>query len=160
MASTVQVIWALIKWRKVEPMLLLSFALVAVFFGGATLYFHSDTFIKWKPTALYWLFAIILLGAKVFQGRNLMKSMMGQNMELPEPIWTNLNLAWVAFFAAMGALNIWVFLTFSQEAWVNFKVFFGTLVLTLVFVVAQGLVLSRYLVDEPVKAGHSSADPE
>ncbi len=93
------------------------------FFGGATLYFHSDTFIKWKPTALYWLFAIILLGAKVFQGRNLMKSMMGQNMELPEPIWTNLNLAWVAFFAAMGALNIWVFLTFSQEAWVNFKVF-------------------------------------
>ena len=157
-ASTIQVIWALIRYRKVEPMLMLSFGLVAVF-GGATLYFHNAVFIHWKPTALYWIFALILLGAKLLQGKNLMKAMMGANMDLPEPVWTKLNLAWVAFFAVMGALNIFVFLHYSEDVWVNFKVF-GTLVLTLVFVVAQGLVLSRYLNDEPAAVSHSSADPE
>jgi intracellular septation protein len=69
---------------------------------------------------------------------------MGAQMSLPAPAWDRLNQMWTVFFAAMGALNLWVAYSWSTDAWVNFKLF-GTLALTLVFVIGQGFYLGRFL---------------
>lgn len=142
-ATFAQIGWVWFKHRKVEPMLWMSLAVVVVF-GGATLLFHNDTFIKWKPTVLYWLFAAILSGAQLLQGKNLMRSLMGKQMQLPDAIWTKVNWSWVAFFVLMGVLNIAIAYNFSTDLWVDFKLF-GSLILTLVFVIGQSLLLSRHM---------------
>ena len=105
-------------------MLWISLAIIVVF-GGATLFFHNPTFIKWKPTALYWLFGGVLLGSAWLLGRNLIRAMLEAQIKLPDPVWARLNLAWAGFFIAMGVLNLWVAYNFSEEAWVNFKMFGG-----------------------------------
>jgi intracellular septation protein len=112
--------------------------------GGATIYFHSDTFIKWKPSVLYWVMAMGFLLSPIVAGKNLLKTLLGEQMELPEPIWQRLNLAWVGFFMLMGVLNLWVAYNFSTSTWVNFKLF-GGMGLMLVFTIAQGLYLNRHL---------------
>ncbi|CUA98954.1 septation protein A [Thiomonas bhubaneswarensis] len=142
-ATFAQIGWVWFKHRKVEPMLWLSLGVVVIF-GGATLLFHNDTFIKWKPTVLYWLFAVILAGAQLLQGKNLMRSLMGKQMQLPDPIWNRVNWSWVAFFALMGVLNIVIAYNFSTNLWVDFKLF-GSLGLTLVFVLGQSLLLAKHM---------------
>ncbi|MCE1161785.1 MAG: septation protein A [Thiomonas sp.] len=142
-ATFAQIGWVWFKHRKVEPMLWLSLGVVVIF-GGATLLFHNDTFIKWKPTVLYWLFAIILAGAQLLQGKNLMRSLMGKQMQLPDPIWNRVNWSWVVFFALMGVLNIVIAYNFSTNLWVDFKLF-GSLALTLVFVLGQSLLLAKHM---------------
>lgn len=146
-ATGVQVLVLKLRGKKVDTMLWVSLGLVTVL-GGLTLWFHSDTFIKWKPTLLYWVMAgAFLLGPLLF-GKNLLRVLLGEQLQLPDAVWQRLNWAWVAFFGAMGALNLWVAYTFSTDAWVNFKLF-GGIGLMLVFTVAQGLYLSRFLPDEP-----------
>jgi intracellular septation protein len=113
-------------------------------FGGATIYFHDEMFIKWKPTVLYWCFALALLGAQLLMRKNLIRSLMGKQMSLPDPVWDKLNLAWSAFFASMGALNLYIAFNFPLELWVNFKMF-GFIALMIAFVIAQTVYLSRYL---------------
>lgn len=142
-ATFAQIGWVWFKHRKVEPMLWMSLGVVVVF-GGATLLFHNDTFIKWKPTVLYWLFAAVLAGAQLLQGKNLMRALMGKQMQLPEAIWNRVNWSWVAFFALMGVLNITIAYNFSTDLWVDFKLF-GSLILTLAFVIGQSLLLSRHM---------------
>ena len=135
------------RHRKVDTMLWVSLGLVVVF-GGATLLLHDETFIKWKPTVLYWLFSLVLFAAAQFFGKNLIRAMLSKaEMNLPEPLWGRLNLAWVVFFALMGALNLWVAFNFSTDTWVSFKLF-GSMGLMLVFIILQGLVLAKYLPDE------------
>jgi intracellular septation protein len=125
---------------------------LVVVLGGATVWFQSETFIKWKPTLLYWVMAgAFLLGPLLF-GKNLLKLLMGAQLQLPAPVWQRLNAAWVLFFAAMGALNLWVAYSFSTDTWVNFKLF-GGIGLMLLFTLAQGLYLSRHMTDEPPKGG-------
>ena len=146
-ATGVQVLVLKLRGKKVDTMLWVSLGLVTVL-GGLTLWFHSDTFIKWKPTLLYWVMAgAFLLGPLLF-GKNLLRVLLGEQLQLPDAVWQRLNWAWVAFFGAMGALNLWVAYTFSTDAWVNFKLF-GGIGLMLVFTVAQGLYLNRFLPDEP-----------
>ena len=146
-ATGVQVLVLKLRGKKVDTMLWVSLGLVTVL-GGLTLWFHSDTFIKWKPTLLYWVMAgAFLLGPLLF-GKNLLRVLLGEQLQLPDAVWQRLNWAWVAFFGAMGALNLWVAYNFSTDAWVNFKLF-GGIGLMLVFTVAQGLYLSRFLPDEP-----------
>jgi intracellular septation protein len=117
-------------------------------FGGATLLLHDETFIKWKPTVLYWLFAAVLAGGELFAGRNLLRALLGAQLELPDTAWRRLNLSWIGFFALMGAANLAVAYNFSTDAWVNFKLF-GGIGLMLLFVLAQGLVLAKYVQDKP-----------
>lgn len=140
-ATFAQVGWLKLRRKRVEPMLWASLAIIAVF-GGATLFLQDETFIKWKPTVLYWLFATVLAGAAAAR-RNLIRAMLSQHMQLPDPVWARLNLSWVAFFAVMGALNLYVAYNYSTDLWVNFKLF-GGMGLMLLFVVAQALVLGRY----------------
>ncbi|MBS0544661.1 MAG: septation protein A [Proteobacteria bacterium] len=137
----IAIVW--IKHRKVDAMLWVSLAIIVVF-GGATLFFHNPTFIKWKPTALYWLFgAVLLVSASVFK-RNLIRKMLEAQIQLPDSVWARLNLAWAGFFLAMGLINLYVAYSFSEETWVNFKLF-GATGLMLAFVLAQGLYLSRHI---------------
>lgn len=146
LATFLQIAMVWLRHRRVDKMLWVSLAIIVVF-GGATLLFHNPTFIKWKPTALYWLFAAVLLGAALLFRRNLIRAMLEAQIKLPEPVWDRLNFAWAAFFALMGVLNLYVAYSFSEEAWVNFKLFGGT-GLMLAFVLAQGLYLSRHLEEE------------
>lgn len=143
-----QVAWVRLRHGKVDKMLWVSLALI-VLFGGLTLWLRDETFIKWKPTVLYWLFAGGLLLSESVFGKNLIRAMLEKELHLPEPVWVRLNLAWVAFFGFLGAANLLVAFAFglSTEIWVDFKLF-GSMGLILVFVIAQSLMLSRYLEED------------
>lgn len=141
-----QIAWVWLRHRKVDTMLWVSLAIITVF-GGATLFFHNPTFIKWKPTALYWLFAGVLAVSELAFGRNLIRKMLEAQVRLPDNVWSRLNVAWATFFGLMGVLNLYVAYTFSEEAWVNFKLF-GGMGLMLLFVLAQGFYLSRHITEE------------
>lgn len=145
-AMPVQVIggWALT--RSVSRMHLISAGLVLVL-GTATLVLHNDMFIKWKPTVIDWLFAAVFLGSQVLTDKPLIQRAAGETLRLPDEIWRQMNLAWVAFFFVLGLLNIVVVYNFSEAVWVNFKLF-GTLALTLLFMVAQGFWVQRHLPQE------------
>ena len=129
---------------------------IIVVFGGMTLLLHDESFIKWKPTILYWSFAVAL-GVASLLGKLPLKQLMGQQMQLPEAIWKRLNLLWCAFFAIMGVVNLWVAWQFATDTWVNFKLF-GTTGATFVFIIAQGFYLSAHLQD-PSPAAVTEATP-
>lgn len=148
-ATIAQIAWLRWSTGKVEPMQWLSLGII-VLFGGATILAHDETFIKWKPTVLYWLMGGALAGGLLFFRKNLLKSLMGAQLELPDAAWRTMNWSWVGFFALMGVLNLWVAFHFDTNTWVNFKLF-GGLGLMALFVVAQALYLSRYMKD--AKAG-------
>jgi intracellular septation protein len=147
LATFLQIAWSWLKHRKIDGMLWLSFGLITVF-GGATLLLHNENIIKWKPTVLYWLFALALgLGPVLFE-RNFIRMMMEKQLSLPDPIWIRLNLGWAAFFTTLGAINLFVAFSFSTDTWVNFKMF-GTLGLMLFFILMQGVYLSRHIKETP-----------
>lgn len=146
-ATLAQVAWMKASGRRVDAMLWVSLGLVVVL-GGATIYFQSETFIKWKPSALYWAMGLALWLAPLLSGKNLLKVLLGEQMQLPAKVWHRLNFAWIAFFALMGILNLWVAYTFSTSTWVNFKLF-GGIGLMLLFTLAQGLFLGKYIEDPP-----------
>ena len=145
LATIAQIVYVLARGRKVDSMLWVSLGVITVF-GGATIYFHNETFIMWKPTVLYWLFASVLLGSQILFRRNLIRQLMEKQIALPGSVWHRLNLSWAAFFVAMGLINLYVAYTFSQSTWVNFKLF-GFTGLMVAFVVVQSLMLSRYVKD-------------
>lgn len=137
-----QIGWVWFRHRKVDTMLWVSLVIVTVF-GGATLLLHDETFIKWKPTVLYWLFAAILAGGALFMKKNIIRSLLAEQMQLPDEAWHRMNLSWIGFFLFMGCANLAVAYNFSTDTWVNFKLF-GGMGLMLVFVLAQGLMLAKY----------------
>ncbi|MDG9886188.1 septation protein A [Pseudomonas sp. GD04058] len=133
-----------IRQRRLEKGQLLTLVACLVF-GGLTLAFHSETFLKWKAPVVNWLFALAFLGSHFIGDKVLIKRIMGHALTLPEAVWNRLNLAWIAFFLFCGAANLFVAFTF-QDYWVDFKVF-GSLGMTVLFLVAQGIYLSRHLHD-------------
>ncbi|MGH8629889.1 MAG: septation protein A [Burkholderiales bacterium] len=145
-ATFAQVGWSWTRYRKVDNMLWVSLGIIVVF-GGATLLLRDETFIKWKPTVLYWLFAGVLLFSELLLHKNLIRAMMGRQMTLPDSVWKKVNLSWIGFFLAMGALNLYVAFSFPTEVWVDFKLF-GGIGLLLLFAFAQALMLSRYIEQE------------
>ena len=156
-ASVVQIGYLVARGRKVSNMQWVSLAIIGVF-GGATLLLRDETFIKWKPTVLYWLAGAIFLGALAFK-TNLVKAVMAEGgLELPEPVWTKLAIAWGVFFIFKGTLNLWVAYAFSTDTWVNFKLF-GGMGLMLAFVIAQAVWISRYVSEEPAKAPAKNEAP-
>jgi intracellular septation protein len=120
---------------------------LVVVLGGLTLVLRDETFIKWKPTMLYWIFAVALLVSTTLFRKNLIRSMLEAQVSLPEPVWGRLNLLWAGFFVFMGAANLFIASRYPTDVWVNFKLF-GGMGLMLAFMVAQGFWLSRYM-EEP-----------
>ncbi|WP_438467200.1 septation protein A [Marinomonas sp. PE14-40] len=142
-ATIIQVGYNWIKHKTVEKMHLVSLVLV-ILLGGATILFGNGDFIKWKPTIVNWLFAVVFFGSQFIGQKNIMQRMMGEKIQLPFKVWRTLNLAWVGFFLVSGTLNLYVAFQFSEEIWVNFKLF-GLLGLTFVFVIIQGIYLSSHI---------------
>jgi intracellular septation protein len=146
LATAAQIAWVWLRHGRVDKMLWVSLVLV-VFFGGLTIALHDPTFITWKPTVLYWLFAVVLVVSASFLKKNLIRGMLEEQMSLPEVIWLRLNLAWAVFFALLGAVNLFVARNYPIETWVNFKLF-GAMGLMVVFIVGQGLFLAKYAEDK------------
>jgi len=130
------------SWDKVQ---LATLALILLL-GGATLLFHNETFFKWKPTVVYWLFAAIFIGNQLLGKEPLIKRLLGKNIQLPENIWLHLSYSWIIFFIGLGILNLIVAYYYSTDAWVNFKLF-GCLGITVVFIVLQALYMGKYSIE-------------
>src|SRR3954464_3107985 len=145
-ATLVQIAWLRFRNGKVEPMQWVSLGVI-VLFGGATIVAHNDTFIKWKPTVLYWLMGSALLAGQLFFRKNLLKSLMGSQLELPDAAWRVTNWSWIGFFSVMGGVNLWAAYHYDTDPWVNFKLF-GGLGLMVLFVLAQAVYLGRYMKTE------------
>ncbi len=149
-ATFVQIGWVWVRHRKVDTMLWVSLVVITIF-GGATLLLKDETFIKWKPTVLYWLFGAVLAVSALAFRKNLVRAMMEKQVSLPDEIWKRLLASWIGFFAAMGVLNLYVAYNFSLDAWVNFKLF-GGMGLMLAFVLLQALMLARHVQDKNERA--------
>jgi intracellular septation protein len=145
-ATFLQIAWLLARGKKVDAMLWVSLGLVTVL-GGATVWFHNETFIKWKPSVLYWVMGTAFWLSQALFRKNLLQALLGEQMQLPATVWRTLNLMWIGFFAFMGLANIYVAYSFSTDIWVNFKLF-GGVGLMLLFTFAQGLYLSRHIKTE------------
>ena len=151
-AMAIQMAIQWLREGKVSKMLLISTALVAAL-GGVTLLLRDPIFIQWKPTIVNWLFAIAFLGSDYIGQKNLVERLMGHAIQLEKTVWRQLNLMWVANFTVLGAANLYVVYTFSEAAWVNFKLF-GMLGLTLLTAIGQAVWIAS-------KAAHPEpASPE
>lgn len=146
-ATVVQIIWLWMRHRHVEKMMWVNLGIIVIF-GGATLVLQDETFIKWKPTVLYWLMAVALFISVWFFKKNLIQSMLGKQMELPATMWSKLNLSWVGFFLSMGLINLFVAFNFSLDTWVTFKLF-GATGIMLIFIILQVLWLGKYMKQSP-----------
>lgn len=156
MATALQVSWLKLRGRRVDKMLWLSLVLVVVM-GGLTIWFRNETFIKWKPTLLYWAMALAFALAPLLAGKNLIRALLGEQFKVPDRVWARLNVAWVVFFVLMGSLNLWVASTFSTDTWVSYKLF-GGIGLLLAFSFAQALYLARLVAPDGDQPATSAAD--
>ncbi len=145
-ATLLQIVVLKALRKPVDKMLWAGLAVVLVL-GGLTLWFHDETFIKWKPTIIYWLMGSGFLVTEILLGKKMLAQMMGGQVEVPDAVWRNLGWAWVLFFGGMGALNLWVAFNFPTDTWVSFKMW-GSLGLTLVFTLLQGVYLSKHMKPE------------
>lgn len=145
-AIALQVLWLKAR-RQPVPKLLVVGLVLAIVFGGATIWFHSPTFIKWKFSIFYWLLSASLLLGQLIWKRNVLKGMLGGELQLPDGVWARLNMAWIVFFLAMGLLNIYVAYSFSEDAWFTFKMFVSS-ALMFVFMLVQGVFIWRHLPQE------------
>ena len=139
-ASVAQIAWIYLRGKKPEPMLWISFAIIVVF-GSLTLFLHNGIFIKWKPSILYWAFAAIL-GYGAATGRNFLKAVLGNQLELDPGAWKKMQIAWIVFFVLVGVINLAVAYTCETATWVNFKLF-GLTSLTFIFTLAIGLWIAK-----------------
>ncbi len=150
-ASFVQVGYFWMRHRRFENMHLVTLGVITVF-GGLTLILHDDTFIKWKPTIAYWVLAIVFIGSHFIGKKTLLQRMLGKQIVMPKRIWIQQNIMWAVFFIVLGGLNIYVAFYYALDqdpetrtnTWVNFKLF-GTLGLTLVFIVVQALFMAKHI---------------
>jgi len=143
-AALLQTVLFRLKNHKFEKMHVITLGIL-ILFGGLTLVLRDPVFIKWKPTVVNWLFGLTFLGSRFIGKRTLVERMMSHAITAPAPVWLRLNWAWVVFFVGMGILNLYVAYNFSEDTWVNFKLF-GMMGLTLLFVFGQAFYLSRYMV--------------
>ena len=144
-ATLALIVYSKARHGKVEKMLLINGAIISVL-GGVTLLLHDKTYIMWKPTVLYWLMAAVLLISNQFFNKNLIQKMMGKMLNPPAQTWSKLNLIWVGFLVVLGVLNLYIAFNYSENTWVNFKLF-GVTSMMFVFMIAQTLILKDYLIE-------------
>ncbi len=159
LCSVLQLVWLKVRGRRIEAINWMNVIIIGVF-GGATIYLHDDTFVKWKPTVLYWLFAVILIGSRWLMKKNMMRKLLGEQMKLPDRIWDRLSDTWAGFFLFSGLLNLYVAFSghFTQDQWVTFKAF-GMMILLVIFAIAQSVWLGRHMQELPT-ASQGNSLPE
>lgn len=154
-ASALQVIFYWLKHRRFETIHVVTLAILVVF-GGLTLALHDDTFIKWKPTLVYWILGALILGSQWIGKQTAVERLLGKQVIMPSHVWARQNLSWGTFFVVIGFLNIYVAFYYRpeldeatrQDIWVDFKVF-ALPALTLVFTLLQGALMARHVVEKP-----------
>jgi intracellular septation protein len=156
--TLIQVVTLKLMRRKIDVMLWITLALVVVL-GSATIWFHNPTFIKWKPSGYFWAMAAGLWASRVIFKKNLLRTLMGGEIELPEVIWQRLNIVWVMFFSFMGFLNLYVAFSYPESTWVTFKVF-GITACMFVFMAVQVVFVSRHMKDTAEPAEPTAADKQ
>lgn len=153
-ASVAQTAGFWFRHRRFETLHLVTLGVIVVL-GGLTVFLRDDTFIKWKPTLVYWVLSVLVLGSQMLGTRTVIDRMLSAQITLPAPVWRRLNLSWGIFFLILGGLNLYVAFYYGLGAldeatrtdlWVNFKVF-GLMAITFVFVIAQAIVMARYAHD-------------
>ena len=142
-ATMLQMGYTWLTTKKIEKMQLVTLIMVVVL-GGLTVALQDGQFIKWKPTIVNWLFGMAFLGSQFIGKKPVVQRLMEKGIQLPSRIWRQLNFAWFVFFAVMGSLNLYVAFNYSEATWVDFKLF-GMLGLTFVFILAQGIYMSRFM---------------
>ncbi|WP_428033140.1 septation protein A [Amphritea sp.] len=142
-ATLLQMLYTWIKTHKIEMIQLVTLGLVVIL-GGATVLFQDKTFIQWKPTVVTWLFAAAFLGSQFIGEKTIIQRLMAGTIDMPANAWKQLNIAWIIFYLILGAVNLYVAYTMSEETWVNFKLF-GMLGLTMVFILLQGFYISKHI---------------
>jgi intracellular septation protein len=141
--------------KKFNRIYAASTALVLVL-GGFTLAFRNPTFLYWKPTVLNWAIALVFLGSQWIGEKTIVERMLGGAAELAKEQWTRLNQIWVGFFLCVGAINLYVAYSYSEEFWVKFKLF-GMLGITIVFVIIQSVWLTMAAQKNESAQGDSEA---
>lgn len=141
-ASLLQVTIYRLKHKRFETMHVITFFSILIL-GGATLFLHNEIFIKWKPSILYWILALLFLGTSLLNKKPLIQRLMNGAIDLPQPVWQRLNISWSLFFLILGVANLFVVYHYDTNTWVNFKLF-GTLGLTLLFVIIQSLYMAKH----------------
>lgn len=135
--------------KRIAPMPLAT-AVLGVVFGGMTLAFHDDRFIKMKPTILYTAFGLFLLiGA--LRGKNPLKTLMGEAFHLPEAVVRTLTLRYGLFFLALAIANEVVWRTQSTDVWVLYK-FPGMPILIFLFALSQAPLMMKHMADDEAEA--------
>ena len=137
-----QAAYSRLRHGRVEKMHLWVLAVVIVL-GGATLLLGDERFLKWKPTVVNGVFALVFLGSQFIGEKNLTERIMGSRLQVPRSVWLRVNLMWVGFFLLSGVANLYVAFNYSTETWVDFKVF-GLIGATLVFVLLQAFYLALH----------------
>ena len=155
-ATMLQMAYTWWSTKRIEKMQLITLIMV-VFFGGMTVILKDPIFIKWKPSVVNWLFAVVFFGSQFIGNKPVVQRLMESGVQLPHNAWRGLNMAWVVFFGAMGVINLYVAFNFSEETWVNFKLF-GMLGLTIVFIVAQGVYMAKHMVHPPETLSESEEE--
>ncbi|MDQ7001922.1 MAG: septation protein A [Ghiorsea sp.] len=148
-ASAIQTVGVRLWKGKFEQSHVITLVLVAAF-GGLTLFLHDEMFIKWKPSVINWLFAVVFIGSMWIGKQNIIQRMMGGQVSLPQVVWSKLNVAWALFFIFLGFLNLYVIYNYDTDTWVNFKMF-GLMGLTVVFIIGQSLYMAKYIQAEEVE---------
>lgn len=142
-ATMLQVGYMYLKHKRVEKIHIITLILILVL-GGLTLILQDEDFIKWKPTIVNWGFALVFIGSHYIGEKPIIQRMLSQAISLPKSIWFNLSWLWVGFFVISGIANLYVAFNYDTDTWVNFKLF-GLMGMTIVFIIIQGLYISRYI---------------
>ena len=142
LATIIQNIGHWLAFKKLEKMHIISLGILIVF-GSMTLGLKDPLFIKWKVSIFNWVFAAVIIGSQFIGKTPLIERMMSHAIEVPKKIWKQINFSWGLFFALVGVVNLYVAYNYSEETWVDFKLF-GVFGLTIVFMIAQGIYLAKH----------------
>ena len=140
-ATLLQIIYVYLKDKKVEKVLLFNGVMIT-FLGGLTILLQDKMFIMWKPSVLYWCFALFLLFSNLFLKKNLVQMALSKQVELKNKFWNIINWYTSIFFVLLGFINLYVAYNFSEDTWVNFKLF-GITGLLFVYMIFLGLYISK-----------------
>ena len=145
-ATTVQVFGLALWERKFEKRGLWMLAAILLS-GAATVVLRNELFIQWKPTIFNWALGILFIGSQFIGKKTIMERTLGAQLQLPKRAWTTLNLVWASHFTIVGGLNLWVAYTFSEDAWVSYKLY-SAIGFTVVLTILTAIIMTPYLKKE------------
>jgi intracellular septation protein len=153
--SVLALLVGLVFERRLAPMPLVT-AVLGLIFGGLTIFFHDERFIKIKPTILYTAFGLFLITGAL-RGKNPLKVLMGDAFHLPDAVVRTLTLRYALFFFALAIANEAVWRTQSTLTWGFFK-FPGTPILIFLFALSQTPLMMKHMPDDEAADANPPTD--